>query len=107
MRKAGEAIQDELVTNPQRSLRSFPSSRIIGRGVSGVAHGYSSFRARRLSIEPLETIDARTTSCRRFTRQEAREIYKILFGLTQESAGKQFGGPRAGLRTQSPGTRFH
>src|SRR6185437_13418981 len=50
--------------------------------VNGVAHGYSSSGATAF-IEPLETIEA-NNELQALHEAEAREIYKILFGLTQE-----------------------
>jgi DNA mismatch repair protein MutS2 len=81
MRKSGEAIQDELVTI--RNDRFVIPVKADHRGrVSGVAHGYSSSGATAF-VEPLETIDA-NNELQALHEAEAREIYKILFGLTEE-----------------------
>jgi DNA mismatch repair protein MutS2 len=81
MRKAGEAIQDELVTI--RNDRFVIPVKADHRGrVNGVAHGYSSSGATAF-VEPLETIDA-NNELQALHEAEAREIFKILFGLTEE-----------------------
>ena len=81
MRKAGEAIQDELVT--VRNDRFVIHVKTDHRGrVMGVAHGYSSSGATAF-VEPLETIDA-NNELQALHEAEAREIFKILFGLTEE-----------------------
>jgi DNA mismatch repair protein MutS2 len=81
MRKAGEAIQDELVTI--RNDRFVIPVKADHRGrVNGVAHGYSSSGATAF-VEPLETIEA-NNELQALHEAEAREIYKILFGLTAE-----------------------
>ena len=81
MRKAGEAIQDELVT--VRNDRFVIPVKSDHRGrVNGVAHGYSSSGATAF-VEPLETIDA-NNELQALHEAEAREIFKILFGLTEE-----------------------
>lgn len=81
MRKSGEAIQDELVT-----LRNdrfvIPVKSDHRARVNGVAHGYSSSGATAF-VEPLETIDA-NNELQALREAEAREIAKILFGLTEE-----------------------
>jgi DNA mismatch repair protein MutS2 len=81
MRKSGEAIQDELVT-----LRNdrfvIPVKSDHRARVNGVAHGYSSSGATAF-VEPLETIDA-NNELQALRETEAREIAKILFGLTEE-----------------------
>ena len=81
MRKSGEAIQDELVT-----LRNdrfvIPVKSDHRARVAGVAHGYSSSGATAF-VEPLETIDA-NNELQSLHEEEAREIAKILFALTQE-----------------------
>ena len=81
MRKSGEAIQDELVTIRNDRFVIPVKSDHRGR-VSGVAHGYSSSGATAF-VEPLETIDA-NNELQALHEAEAREIYKILFGLTEE-----------------------
>jgi DNA mismatch repair protein MutS2 len=81
MRKSGEAIQDELVTI--RNDRFVIPVKADHRGrVNGVAHGYSSSGATAF-VEPLETIDA-NNELQALHEAEAREIFKILFGLTEE-----------------------
>ncbi len=81
MRKSSEAIQDELVTI--RNDRFVIPVKADHRGrVNGVAHGYSSSGATAF-VEPLETIDA-NNELQALHEGEAREIYKILLGLTEE-----------------------
>ena len=81
MRKSGEAIQDELVTI-RNDRFVIPVKSDHRARVNGVAHGYSSSGATAF-IEPLETIDA-NNELQALHEAESREIYKILFGLTQE-----------------------
>ena len=81
MRKSGEAIQDELVTI-RNDRFVIPVKSDHRARVNGVAHGYSSSGATAF-IEPLETIDA-NNELQALHEAELREIYKILFGLTQE-----------------------
>ena len=81
MRRSAEAIQDELVTI--RNDRFVIPVKADHRGrVQGVAHGYSSSGATAF-IEPLETIDA-NNELQNLHESEAREIAKILFGLSEE-----------------------
>lgn len=81
MRRSAEAIQDELVTI--RNDRFVIPVKADHRGrVQGVAHGYSSSGATAF-IEPLETIDA-NNELQGLHEAEAREIAKILFGLSDE-----------------------
>ncbi|HEX6717925.1 MAG TPA: endonuclease MutS2 [Pyrinomonadaceae bacterium] len=81
MRRSAEAIQDELVTI--RNDRFVIPVKADHRGrVQGVAHGYSSSGATAF-IEPLETIDA-NNELQSLHESEAREIAKILFGLSEE-----------------------
>lgn len=81
MRRSAEAIQDELVTI--RNDRFVIPVKADHRGrVHGVAHGYSSSGATAF-IEPLETIEA-NNELQGLHEAEAREIAKILFGLTEE-----------------------
>ena len=88
MRRSAEAIQDELVTI--RNDRFVIPVKADHRGrVQGVAHGYSSSGATAF-IEPLETIEA-NNELQGLHESEAREIAKILFGLSEE------------LRAQLPG----
>jgi len=81
MRKSGEAIQDELVTI-RNDRFVIPVKSDHRARVNGVAHGYSSSGATAF-IEPLETIES-NNELQALHEAEAREIYKILFGLTQE-----------------------
>jgi DNA mismatch repair protein MutS2 len=81
MRKSGEAIQDELVT-VRNDRFVIPVKSDHRARVQGVAHGYSSSGATAF-VEPLETIDA-NNELQALHEAEAREISKILFGLTQE-----------------------
>ena len=88
MRRSAEAIQDELVTI--RNDRFVIPVKADHRGrVQGVAHGYSSSGATAF-VEPLETIEA-NNELQRLHESEAREIAKILYGLSEE------------LRAQLPG----
>jgi DNA mismatch repair protein MutS2 len=81
MRRSAEAIQDELLTI--RNDRFVIPVKADHRGrVQGVAHGYSSSGATAF-IEPLETIDA-NNELQGLHESEAREIARILFGLTEE-----------------------
>ncbi len=91
MRKSGEAIQDELVTIRNDRFVIPVKSDHRGR-VNGVAHGYSSSGATAF-IEPLETIDA-NNELQALHEAESREIFKILFGITEE------------LRAQLPGIKL-
>jgi DNA mismatch repair protein MutS2 len=81
MRKSGEAIQDELVTI-RNDRFVIPVKADHRARVSGVAHGYSSSGATAF-IEPLETIES-NNELQALHEAEAREIFKILFGLTEE-----------------------
>ena len=81
MRKSGEAIQDELVTI-RNDRFVIPVKSDHRARVNGVAHGYSSSGATAF-IEPLETIDS-NNELQALHEEEAREIYRILSGLTQE-----------------------
>ena len=81
MRRSAEAIQDELVTI--RNDRFVIPVKADHRGrVQGVAHGYSSSGATAF-VEPLETIDA-NNELQSLHEGEAREIAKILYGLSEE-----------------------
>ena len=81
MRRSADAIQDELVTI--RNERFVIPVKADHRGrVQGVAHGYSSSGATAF-IEPLETIEA-NNELQGLHEAEAREIARILFGLTEE-----------------------
>src|SRR6185503_3655327 len=81
MRKSGEAIQDGLVTI-RNDRFVIPVKSDHRARVNGVAHGYSSSGATAF-VEPLETIES-NNELQALHEAEAREIYKILFGLTQE-----------------------
>lgn len=81
MRKSGEAIQDELVTI-RNDRFVIPVKSDHRARINGVAHGYSSSGATAF-VEPLETIEA-NNELQTLHEAEAREIYKILFGLTEE-----------------------
>ncbi|MDQ2922313.1 MAG: Smr/MutS family protein [Acidobacteriota bacterium] len=81
MRRSGEAIQDELVTI-RNDRFVIPVKSDHRARVSGVAHGYSSSGATAF-VEPLETIDA-NNELAALHEAEVREIFKILFGLTEE-----------------------
>ncbi|HWF88124.1 MAG TPA: endonuclease MutS2 [Pyrinomonadaceae bacterium] len=81
MTRSAEAIQDELVTI--RNDRFVIPVKADHRGrVQGVAHGYSSSGATAF-IEPLETIES-NNELQNLHESEAREIAKILFGLSEE-----------------------
>ncbi len=81
MRKSSESIQDELVTI-RNDRFVIPVKADHRARVNGVAHGYSSSGATAF-VEPLETIEA-NNELQLLHEAEAREIFKILFGLTQE-----------------------
>lgn len=81
MRRSEEAIQDELVT--VRNDRFVIPVKSDHRGrVGGVAHGFSSSGAT-VFIEPLETIES-NNELQALRETEEREIYRILFTLTEE-----------------------
>ena len=81
MRRAEEAVQDELVTI--RNDRFVIPIKADHRGhIKGVAHGFSSSGATAF-VEPLETIDA-NNELQSLRETEEREIYRILFALTEE-----------------------
>lgn len=81
MQRSGEAIQDELVTI--RNDRFVIPVKADHRGrIQGVAHGYSS-SGQTAFVEPLETIDA-NNELQSLHESEAREIAKILYGLSAE-----------------------
>lgn len=81
MQRSAEAIQDELVTI--RNDRFVIPVKADHRGrVQGVAHGYSSSGATAF-IEPLETIES-NNELQGLHEAEAREIARILFGLSDE-----------------------
>ncbi|MFN0279940.1 MAG: endonuclease MutS2 [Pyrinomonadaceae bacterium] len=81
MRKAGTAIQDEIVT--VRNDRFVIPVKTDFRGkVNGVAHGFSSSGST-VFVEPLESIEA-NNELQNLKGQEEREIARILFTLTDE-----------------------
>jgi DNA mismatch repair protein MutS2 len=81
MRRAEEAVQDELVTI--RNDRFVIPVKSDHRGhIKGVAHGFSSSGATAF-VEPLETIDA-NNELQSLRETEEREIYRILLALTEE-----------------------
>src|SRR5690349_14196521 len=81
MHRSAEAIQDELVTI--RNDRFVIPVKADHRGrVQDVAHGYSSSGATAF-IEPLETIES-NNELQGLHEAEAREIARILFGLSDE-----------------------
>ncbi|MCM3873003.1 MAG: Smr/MutS family protein [Pyrinomonadaceae bacterium] len=81
MRRSEEAVQDELVTI--RNDRFVIPVKSDHRGhIKGVAHGFSSSGATAF-VEPLETIDA-NNELQSLRETEEREIYRILFALTEE-----------------------
>ena len=81
MQRSAEAIQDELVTI--RNDRFVIPVKADHRGrIQGVAHGYSS-SGQTAFVEPLETIDA-NNELQSLHESEAREIAKILYGLSLE-----------------------
>jgi len=81
MQRSAEAIQDELVTI--RNDRFVIPVKADHRGrVQGVAHGYSS-SGQTAFVEPLETIEA-NNELQSLHESEAREIAKILYGLSAE-----------------------
>ena len=81
MRRSADAIQDELVTI--RNDRFVVPVKADHRGrVQGVAHGFSSSGATAF-VEPLETIDA-NNELQGLHENEAREVARILFTLTEE-----------------------
>ncbi len=81
MRKAGAAIQDEIVT--QRNERFVIPVKADFRGkIQGVAHGFSSSGAT-VFIEPLEAIEA-NNELQNLKGKEEREVARILFSLTED-----------------------
>ncbi len=81
MRRSEEAIQDELVTI-RNDRFVIPVKADHRARINGVAHGYSSSGATAF-VEPLETIES-NNELQALHEAEAREIMKILFGLTEE-----------------------
>lgn len=81
MRRAGEAIQDAIVTVRNERFVIPVKTDLRGR-VPGVAHGFSSSGAT-LFVEPLETIEA-NNELHELRETEEREIYRILFLLTED-----------------------
>jgi len=81
MRKAGTAIQDEIVT--VRNDRFVIPVKTDFRGkVGGVAHGFSSSGST-VFVEPLEAIEE-NNELQNLIGQEEREVARILFALTEE-----------------------
>lgn len=81
MRRAEEAVQDQIVT--LRNDRFVIPIRSDHRGrVAGVAHGFSSSGAT-VFIEPLETIEA-NNDLQALREREEREVALILQTLTEE-----------------------
>src|ERR671938_1911505 len=81
MRRAEDAIQDQLVT--VRNDRFVIPVRAEARGrVAGVGHGFSSSGAT-VFIEPLETIES-NNELQTLRETEEREITRILATLTEE-----------------------
>jgi DNA mismatch repair protein MutS2 len=81
MRKAGTAIQDEIVT--VRNDRFVIPVKTDFRGkVSGVAHGFSSSGST-VFVEPLEAIEA-NNELQNLKGKEEREVARILFALTED-----------------------
>lgn len=81
MRRASEAIQEELVT--VRNDRFVIPVRADHQGrIKGVAHGSSSSGAT-VFVEPLETIEA-NNELQTLRETEQREIAEILFRLSEE-----------------------
>jgi DNA mismatch repair protein MutS2 len=81
MRRSEEAVQDELVTI--RNDRFVIPVKADHRGhIKGVAHGFSSSGATAF-VEPLDTIDA-NNELQGLRETEEREMYRILFALTEE-----------------------
>ncbi len=80
MRKAGTAIQDEIVT--VRNDRFVIPVKTDFRGkISGVAHGFSSSGST-VFVEPLESIEA-NNELQNLKGKEEREVARILFALTE------------------------
>jgi len=80
MRSAGEAIQDQIVT--QRNDRFVIPVKADFRGkVGGVAHGFSSSGAT-VFVEPLDAIEA-NNELQNLKGKEEREVARILFELTE------------------------
>jgi len=80
MRAAGTAIQDEIVTIRNDRFVIPVKSDFKGK-VNGVAHGFSS-SGQTVYVEPLEAIEA-NNELQNLRGQEAREVTKILFSLTE------------------------
>ena len=81
MRNAGDAIQDQIVT--QRNERFVVPVKADFRGkVQGVAHGFSSSGAT-VFVEPLEAIEA-NNELQNLKGKEEREVARILFALTED-----------------------
>jgi DNA mismatch repair protein MutS2 len=88
MRRADEAIQDEIVT--VRNDRFVIPVKADHRGrVKGVTHGVSSSGAT-VFIEPLETIDT-NNELQSLRETELREISRILFTISEEMRQELYG----------------
>ncbi len=81
MRKADDAVQDDLIT--VRNDRFVIPVKADFRGkIAGVAHGFSSSGAT-VFVEPLESIEA-NNELQMLRDKEQNEIVEILFQLTEE-----------------------
>ena len=81
MRKADDAVQDDIIT--VRNDRFVIPVKADFRGkIAGVAHGFSSSGAT-VFVEPLESIEA-NNELQMLRDKEQNEIVKILFQLTEE-----------------------
>ncbi len=81
MRKADDAVQDDLIT--VRNDRFVIPVKADFRGkIAGVAHGFSSSGAT-VFVEPLESIEA-NNELQMLRDKEQNEIVRILFALTEE-----------------------
>jgi DNA mismatch repair protein MutS2 len=81
MRRAGEAIQDNLVTVRNERF-VVPVKADLRSRVPGVVHGQSSSGAT-MFVEPLEAIEG-NNELQALRETEQREIQRILFALTEE-----------------------
>ncbi len=81
MRRSEEAVQDELVT-VRNDRFVIPVKADHRARIQGVAHGFSSSGATAF-VEPMETVDA-NNEMQNLREAEQREIFRILFSLTEE-----------------------
>ncbi|MBL8182746.1 MAG: Smr/MutS family protein [Blastocatellia bacterium] len=81
MRKAGTAIQDEIVTL-RNDRYVIPVKTDFKGKVVGVAHGFSSSGAT-VYVEPLDAIEA-NNELQNLKGKEEREVARILFSLTEK-----------------------